>query len=348
MPDEPGKESDAMNSRNGPITAAHTGAASATKGPDPAARAENPAAHSGVDALAGLDLNLLTALRALLKEKSVTRAAARLGLGQPGTSAALRRLRAHFGDPLLARAGPAYVLTPLAAALLTPVESAVAAVESVLLGREEFRPETSTRRFAVMAADAGIALLGERLLPQLSGAPHAVLDFLALSDEAMEDAAQVLEAVDAVVLPRGVLAGYPSLDLWTDEWAVVVGDRTTEVDLAAMTWVSSFHGSPSPVTAALESWGLRPRVRAIVPSYLALPLLLAHSRDHVAILQRRLAERLSALGGVRVLPGPPDAPQIRMALWWHPSRTADPGHAWLRDRVLDATAPMRVAAGPSR
>jgi DNA-binding transcriptional LysR family regulator len=57
-----------------------------------------PVAH-----LANLDLNLLVALRELLRERSVTRAAERLGVTQPAASAALSRLRRHFGDELLVR-----------------------------------------------------------------------------------------------------------------------------------------------------------------------------------------------------------------------------------------------------
>src|SRR2546430_1900800 len=51
--------------------------------------------------LAGVDLNLLVALNALLDERSVTRAASRVGLSQPGMSNTLARLRKLFGDPLL-------------------------------------------------------------------------------------------------------------------------------------------------------------------------------------------------------------------------------------------------------
>jgi DNA-binding transcriptional LysR family regulator len=57
-----------------------------------------PVAH-----LANLDLNLLVALRELLRERSVTRAAERLGVTQPAASAASSRLRRHFGDELLIR-----------------------------------------------------------------------------------------------------------------------------------------------------------------------------------------------------------------------------------------------------
>ncbi|MDN8907652.1 LysR family transcriptional regulator, partial [Staphylococcus aureus] len=64
--------------------------------------------------LSRLDLNLLVALDALLTERSVTRAAERLHLSQPALSASLARLRNHFNDPILARRGNAYELTPLA------------------------------------------------------------------------------------------------------------------------------------------------------------------------------------------------------------------------------------------
>lgn len=67
--------------------------------------------------LGNLDLNLLVSLDALLQERSVTRAAALLGLGQPALSASLAKLRRHFNDDLLFRVGNEYRLTPLAVQL---------------------------------------------------------------------------------------------------------------------------------------------------------------------------------------------------------------------------------------
>src|SRR5262252_2212629 len=74
--------------------------------------------------LAGVDLNLLVALDALLAERSVTRAASRVGLSQPGMSNALARLRKLFGDPLLVREGMTLVPTPRAESLRQPVQEA--------------------------------------------------------------------------------------------------------------------------------------------------------------------------------------------------------------------------------
>ena len=53
--------------------------------------------------ISSLNLNLLPVLDALLSERSVSRAGARVGLSQPAVSNALAQLREHFGDPLLVR-----------------------------------------------------------------------------------------------------------------------------------------------------------------------------------------------------------------------------------------------------
>ncbi|MHB8419297.1 MAG: LysR family transcriptional regulator [Myxococcales bacterium] len=53
---------------------------------------------------AGVDASLLVALDGPPRERNVTRAAKRLGVGQPATSHALARLRDHFDDPPPTRA----------------------------------------------------------------------------------------------------------------------------------------------------------------------------------------------------------------------------------------------------
>jgi len=75
--------------------------------------------------LNSLDLNLLVALDALLREASVSRAAMRIGLSQPATSHALQRLRDLIGDPLLVRSGARMELTPRAQALRSPLAQAL-------------------------------------------------------------------------------------------------------------------------------------------------------------------------------------------------------------------------------
>ena len=91
---------------------------------------------------AGIDLNLLAVLGALLEHRNVTRAGEKLRLSQPTMSGALARLRQHFGDELLVRSGREYRLTPVASGLLPAVRAALGQVEQTLSVPAEFDPGT--------------------------------------------------------------------------------------------------------------------------------------------------------------------------------------------------------------
>jgi DNA-binding transcriptional LysR family regulator len=124
-----------------------------------------PVAH-----LANLDLNLLVALRELLRERSVTRAAERMGVTQPAASAALSRLRRHFGDELLVRDRGEYTLTALGAQLAEQADAVCTAAERLFAASADFDPATSEREFTLVMADYTIVVMGEALggavLPQ--------------------------------------------------------------------------------------------------------------------------------------------------------------------------------------
>src|SRR5438552_19185305 len=103
--------------------------------------------------LRAVDTSLVIALRALLQERNVTRAAKLVGLGQSSMSHALARLRDHFGDPLLVQVGRRMVLTERAKSLIQPASEAVAKLESVFLDKGTFDPKTSERVFHIAATD---------------------------------------------------------------------------------------------------------------------------------------------------------------------------------------------------
>ena len=99
-----------------------------------------------------LDLNLLKTLDALLDERSVTRAAARLALTQPAVSGMLNRLRDYFDDPLFIRAPHGMVPTTRAEALAAPVKRILADID-VLLQPVAFDPNTARLTFTLAATD---------------------------------------------------------------------------------------------------------------------------------------------------------------------------------------------------
>jgi DNA-binding transcriptional LysR family regulator len=114
-----------------------------------------------------LDLNLLLAFEALMAERSVTRAAERMSVGQPAMSASLARLRTFFGDPLLVRDGRSLVPTPRALELTASFEEALDLIDSALRTSHSFDPRTAHRAFTVMASDYVLLLLLGPLVAKL-------------------------------------------------------------------------------------------------------------------------------------------------------------------------------------
>src|ERR1700742_3076597 len=97
--------------------------------------------------LARIDLNLLVALDALLTDRSVTRAAARVGLRQSAMSHNLARLRALLRDELLTRGPEGMRPTPRALALVDPVRITLAQITSVVSPNQTFDARTAERTF---------------------------------------------------------------------------------------------------------------------------------------------------------------------------------------------------------
>jgi DNA-binding transcriptional LysR family regulator len=301
--------------------------------------------------LRNLDLNLLVTLDALISERNVTRAAGRLGMSQPAVSAALRRLRRHFGDELLARTGNRYELTPLAENLRERTTAALVGVKRVFEAAPEFDPHTSNREFTLIVSDYAATVLGDHLATVMAErAPGARLRLEAQTYTAVDNAPESLRHVDGMVLPHGFLSETPVLDLYSDDWALVasrdnedIGEVVTLDQIAEMPWVVTHH-QPTAFTLAarqLTMIGVEPEIHVVVETFLSVPFLVAGTR-RIAVLPRLVAMRLAGAAGVRVLTCPWPVVPLLEAFWWHPSHRSDPAHAWLREALTDAAA--RVTA----
>ena len=295
--------------------------------------------------LANLDLNLLVALRALLEERSVTAAGRRIGLSQPAMSAALARLRRHFGDELLSRSGNSYELTALGSALLDRTAVAYDLLERVFTSQADFDPAADRREFTVLASDYAVAVIGVELARVIDEqAPAVRLTFRKLPS-VTEDIGATLSTVDGLLMPHGIISGLPTVELYRDRWTVVaaadnpeIGDEISLDQLGILPWAAFQQTYDAPVAKQLSMLGVEPRVQVSVDSFTLLPALVAGTR-RIAMVQGLLAERLSEHAGVRVLECPFDAVPVQEAMWWHPVHTHDAGHVWLRETIA------RVGAG---
>src|SRR5215831_7121226 len=94
-----------------------------------------------------IDLNLLVAFQVLVREKSVSRAAERLFLGQPAMSGALARLREVLQDEILVRTGRGMEPTTRALALSAQLAPGLESIRATLFAPPAFDPATQSRTF---------------------------------------------------------------------------------------------------------------------------------------------------------------------------------------------------------
>lgn len=124
--------------------------------------------------LRNIDLNLLHVFSVLMEEKSVSRAAERLYIGQPGLSSALRRLRETLGDELFVRVGRGLEPTPRALAIAPEIAGALLSIQRAVQAPEAFDPATWRGEFRVgMCDNFEMAFLGMLSARIRELAPHA-------------------------------------------------------------------------------------------------------------------------------------------------------------------------------
>jgi LysR family nod box-dependent transcriptional activator len=303
--------------------------------------------------LAGVDLNLLVAFDALLAEGSVTRAANRVGLSQPGMSNTLARLRKLFGDPLFVREGLTLVPTPRAESLGRPVREALALIREAIDERPGFDPAADRATFVISCSDYSLLMLIGPLVRRLAAeAPGVTIQVLPRSPEAV----RLLRdgEVDLVIEPFKIMsaAALPTQRLFSDRWLCCVWEGTTQVGerMTMDTYLRLGHlvysmGRGQPISLAdqhLAQARVPRRIEFTVESFLLAPFLL-QGTDLVTLVLERAAPHLRRTAAVRFLEPPLDLPPITEMLWWHPRRTADPAHAWVRARIEEIAAALDQA-----
>jgi len=96
-----------------------------------------------------IDIYALECLRLVVNERSVTKAADKLGISQPSMSNVIARLRRVTGDQLIVRGADGMGATPLAEALVETGGAFLDRLRDLATQHETFEPSTSTRTFVL-------------------------------------------------------------------------------------------------------------------------------------------------------------------------------------------------------
>lgn len=295
------------------------------------------------DGLAGVDLNSLRALDALLDDASVASAAVRLRITAAATSNALRRLREHFSDPLLVRRGARLVRTPLAERLREPVAEAMRAVARALVPEDVFDPRRAVGTIRVATSDHVDAVWLERLRRALArDAPSVTLLLIPYSAEAP---ARALDGdVELVIAPRKRFPEALRVARLVEEpyaLALRVDHSFARGKLDIARFAALVHVVVSPtgeaggtsVDRVLVDHGCPRKIDRIYTSF-SSALLAVASSDVVAVVPRTFAELHAVRLGLRVRALPFDVPPALLDLGWGPRLHHDPLHKFVRQRLL--------------
>jgi DNA-binding transcriptional LysR family regulator len=285
-----------------------------------------------------LDLNLLVALDALLAERSVTRAAARLNLSPSATSDALARLRAYFDDELLVQVGRRMEPTPRAEGLGVAVRDMLVRVDATITTPPQFDPATTDRCFRIFASDYTQMVLMPHVMRRLAAA-RCTARFEILPQVA--DPQRDLERgeADLLILPTALLSpSHPQQTLYTEDFvcAIWADSPLARQPLTVEAYLAADHVVMRPQSTTSDSYedwfvkraGVRRRVVATSYGFATVPALLIGT-PFVATMHRRLASLLAAVWPLALRPCPLDVPAMQQGAQWHRYRTHDPGLRWL-------------------
>lgn len=300
--------------------------------------------------LRAADLNLLVVLNALLEERSVTRAAMRLGMSQPAASRALARLRALFSDALLVD-GPEGYLPTARAEEMKPLLRGILAGASELLDGRTFDPMQSASPIRLAMLDLEAAVLAPPLIARLAGeAPSVDLEMVPPGPRPLE--ALEADSVDAMIgIVEEAPAGIRKRSLYRDRFVTQMraehpaagGELTLDRYLELEHVVVSITGSGrSWVDDVLAGIGRQRRVKVRVPSFFAAVEIAARS-DLVMTLPASLARTAAGMGRFVTAVPPLDLGHLDMSLVWHARYQDAPRHVWLRRTIVAAVSDIGIA-----
>src|SRR5262245_45978602 len=302
---------------------------------------------------ATFDLNLLRVFDALMRERSVTRAGALIGLSQPAVSNALNRLRHALNDELFVRRGNDMVATPRAEALAERVRDTLAQVEQALYGDARFDPARAARIFTLMGADFFATLLMPDFAERVARlAPGIALRML---DSASGDVERLLRenAIDvALERPLEMPNWISRQPLFRSPFAVIAARGHKELRKASVEpgtaiplnifcalphAIRSIDGSMTGmVDDALHKAGAKRRLALALPSFQGIGLAVARGRL-IAAVPVQFASAVAKDLRLSIYLPPVEVPVPEVRMYWHKRHDRNPAHCWLRDQVVAAT-----------
>jgi len=288
-----------------------------------------------------VDLNLLLIFDALMREKSVSRAAERVFLSQPAMSNALKRLREMLDDPILVRAAKGMQPTPRALALEAPVRSILQLAARTVQPVQPFIPGTSHAQFIIGMNDYSENIVLPPLAAWLSqAAPNVELVARMLNAEDPETLLESGELSFVIgVKEYSKISKRLCSEPWINERLVCLVNQDHQLaahqHLTLKQFKASRHVYPSPLglrTNIVDTWlaeqGLQRSIAVTTRSYWPAAQIVSNS-DYLLSVPYRVAVNLMKTFPLHLLEPPKGFPCFQLNLIWHPLYERNPETQWI-------------------
>lgn len=294
--------------------------------------------------LRDFDLNLLLAFDALMKEDSVSKAAARLFITQSAMSHALNRLRDLLDDPILVRTSEGMKPTSQAKAMKPQVREVLKAIRHIVGGEKHFQPSTSKHQFVIEAADYIEYMILPPLMEKIyHDAPGIDAQIKKPEPNFPEKAMDDSDTDILLGFNKDVAAPsrFNKEILFEDERVCLLRkdhslakEKMTIAQFAKMDHlrISPTGNKSGAIDEVLLSKGLERHIALVVPHFLYASHILS-TTDMIMSPPLRIAKQLIRFSPLKIRPLPLKMPPYQICMAWSPIRDKDPAHVWLRSQI---------------
>ncbi len=288
--------------------------------------------------ISNLDIKTMTIFSNVMRLRNLSRTASHLGLTQPAVTQAINRLRRHFDDALLVRAGRSMEPTPRGLELLEGIDAILAIAQEKLHPHAAFDPSRARRTFTFHSTDFGVTLLLPRLVAALrEQAPNLSVRAAVSSLEPVGRRLEMGEADLAIGGFTDLGDTFYQQHLFRDNYVCLAGrffPAKGTLSKAAFREAAHIVVRPLPqgydaVDTLLRDELTSGSIALEVPSFLSL-LMVLRETDMLCTVPARVGVAVGDLLGLRSFAPPLALPTFNVRMYWHERLHRDPAHRWLR------------------
>ncbi|HAS6141086.1 TPA: LysR family transcriptional regulator [Vibrio vulnificus] len=296
------------------------------------------------------DLNLIPIFVAIFEEQNLSKAATRLDISQPAVSKALARLRDIYDEPLFHRCPSGVEPTSFAVDIYPAMLTAFKNFTSTLSASSKFEAKVSNRIFSIACVSVASYELMPQLLKQIrQHAPNISLEVHPLFTEDYESDLR-LQRYDLIIdmAPRG----WTSLKvepIFSERLMVVCcADHPRIADACSVAQflaeehvvVSRWHARKSLMSAEdIADLAQRKIIYRASGAMEMLPVI--HGSAYIGMLPESTINAFTTTYNIKAVPLPFEHDVYDLCAIWHPSRSSESAHQWLRNQLREAVKVLK-------